>query len=124
MAGLAQHVNMFQVLDVKLNTKLQSPESLFTCITLMLQYFTTGILYCNLFMKCCKLCACCENKKTSFRAMNILFILCLFTMNILFILCLFTLFFISKLVINFRTHFFLFKKKVWFGKKPRNAFSK
>ena len=69
MAALVQHVNMFQVLDVKLDTKLKSPDSSFTCITLecysilLLAYYT--VTY-SLFLMCCKLCAHCENKKAFF----------------------------------------------------------
>ena len=46
MAALVQHVNTFQVLHVKLDTKLKSPDTSFTCITLeccsilLLAYYT------------------------------------------------------------------------------------
>ena len=75
----------------------------------MLQYFATGILYCNLFLTCCKLCAYCEKKSAFFLRLNISFPDHSFL--------------ISKSFWNFLIWFFLFRTRR-LGTKRCRIFSK
>ena len=96
-----QHVNMFQVLVVKLDTKLKSPDSSFTCITLecysilLLAHYSVIYSWCPInYVHIAKI------KKLFFPDWIYRFLT--------------TLFFISKSFLNFLIWFFYFKqRRVW-----------